>query len=100
MEPEELKDLIREAVSDSIANGDVLGREELRELMHDAVVEAMSTLGIDARNPMDVQRDMQFVRELRLMSESVKKKTLLTMVGLLVAALLGVAWLGVKSLLS
>ena len=67
--------------------------------MHDAVVEAMSTLGIDARNPMDVQKDMQFVRELRLMSERVKQKTYLTMVALVVGALAAAAWLGIKSML-
>ncbi len=96
MESEELKQLIREAVSEG---GEVLGREELRQMMHDAVVEGMSTLGIDARNPMDVQKDMQFVRELRLMSEKVKQKTYLTMVALVVAALAGAVWLGIKSLL-
>lgn len=96
MESEELKQLIREAVSEG---GEVLDREELRTLMHDAVVEGMSTLGIDARNPLDVQKDMQFVRELRLMSEKVKQKTYLTMAALVAAALVGAVWLGVKSVL-
>lgn len=99
MEPEQLKQLIREAVSDAAHQGEVLDREELRTLMHDAVVEGMSTLGIDARNPMDVQKDMQFVRELRLMSEKVKQKTYLTMVALVIGALAGAVWLGVKSML-
>lgn len=99
MESEELKQLIRDAVSEAAHQGEVLDREELRSLMHDAVVDAMSTLGIDARNPMDVQKDMQFVRELRLMSEKVKQKTYLTMVAMVVAALIGAIWLGVKSLL-
>ena len=99
MEPEELKQLIRDAVSDAARHGEVLDREELRSLMHDAVVEGMSSLGIDARHPMDVQKDMQFVRELRLMSEKVKQKTYLTMVAVVVAALAGATWLGIKSLI-
>jgi len=100
MEPEQLKQLIREAVIESVAQSDeVLSREELRQIMHDAVVEGMSSLGIDARHPMDVQKDMQFVRELRLMSEKVKQKTYLTMVALVVAALAGATWLGIKSVL-
>lgn len=99
MEPEELKQLVRDAVSEAAHQGEVLDREELRQMMHDAVVEGMSTLGIDARNPMDVQKDMQFVRELRLMSEKVKQKTYLTMVAMVMAALAGAAWLGIKSLL-
>ena len=100
MNPEELKALIQSAVSDSLSKGgDALDKEELRTLMHDAVVDAMSTLGIDARNPMDVQKDMQFVRELRLTSESVKKKALITLVGLLVIAGAGAVWIGIKSLI-
>lgn len=99
MEPEQLKQLIREAVSDAANQGEVLDREELRTMMHDAVVEGMSSLGIDARNPLEVQRDQMFVRELRLMKEKVAQKTYLTMVALLVGAIAGAAWLGIKSLL-
>ena len=100
MEPEELKRLISEALSESLMHGgDVLDRQELHDLMHDAVVEAMSTLGIDARNPLDVQKDMLFVRELRLTSENIKKRALFTLIGLLIAAGAGAMWLGFKSLL-
>lgn len=100
MEQQELRDLIKEAVRESLQrDGEVLSREQLRELMHDACVDAMSTLGIDARNPLDFQRDMQFVRELRLTSEKIRSKALLTVVGVLVAALLGALWLGIRSLL-
>lgn len=67
--------------------------------MHDACVDAMSTLGIDARNPMDFQRDMQFVRELRLTSEKIRSRALLTLVAVLVTALLSAVFLGIKSLL-
>ena len=101
MNPEEFKALIREAVSESVAqSGEVLDREELRLMMSDAVLEGMSSLGIDARNPMDVQKDQQFVRELRLMSDKVKQKTYLTMIGVLMAAMCGAVWLGIKSVLA
>ena len=98
MEPEQLKELIEAAVKSSIREGeDVMSKKDLHELMHDAVIEAMSTLGIDARNPMDVQRDMQFVRELRLMSEKVKQKTYLTIVALVVGSMIAALWMGIKS---
>jgi hypothetical protein len=96
---DQLRDLIKQAVSESLREGDVLCREELRDLMHDACVDAMSTLGIDARNPLDFQRDMQFIRELRLTSEKIRNKAVLTIVSILVAAVLGAMWLGIKSLL-
>ena len=101
MNPEEFKALVREAVTESVSqSGEVLDREELRRLMSDAVLEGMATLGIDARNPMDVQKDHQFIRELRLISEKVKQKTYLTMVALLVGAVFGAIWLGIKSMLA
>lgn len=96
---DQLRELIKSAVSESLKEGDVLCREELRDLMHDACVDAMSTLGIDARNPLDFQRDMQFVRELRLTSEKIRSKALLTLVAALVTALLSAVFLGVKALL-
>lgn len=97
MHPEELATLIRTTVQEALAQGDeVISKDDLRELMHDAVVEGMSTLGIDARNPLDVQKDMQFVRELRLMSEKVKQKTYLTIVALIIGALAATIWLGFK----
>lgn len=100
MNPDDLKQIIAESVRASLAdNDDVLSREELRELMHDAVVEAMSTLGIDARNPMDVQRDMQFLRELRETSERVKQRTIFVLVGILVTGIAAATWLGLKGLL-
>lgn len=99
MEPNELKQLIRDAVSEAAQQGEVLDREELRELMEAAVVEGMATLGIDARNPLEVQKDQMFVRELRLMSEKVKQKTYLTMVALVIGAVVGAAWLGFKSMI-
>ncbi len=99
MESEELSKLIRDAVKESLSHEDeVLGKEELRDLMHEAVVDAMSTLGIDARSPMDVQKDMQFMRELRLTSEKIRQKGILTLVGLLVVAGAGAIWVGIKHL--
>ena len=100
MDSQELKDIIQEAVRESIAQGDeVLSRNEMRDLMHDAVIEAMSTLGIDARNPMDVQLDMQYLRVLRLTSDKVKSKVIMTLVGVLIMATLAATWIGFKSFL-
>lgn len=97
---DQLRELIKEAVRESLhRDGEVLSREQLRELMHDACVDAMSTLGIDARNPLDFQRDMQFIRELRLASDRIKTRAIMTVVGMVVAALLAAVWLGIKALL-
>ncbi len=100
MDPEQLKDIIRQAVTDAVSKDQAaLSQDELREMMSNAVIEGMATLGIDARNPLDAQKDQMFIRELRLMSEKVKQKTYLTTVALLIGAVAGAIWLGIKSML-
>lgn len=101
MDPEELKTAIAEAVRASLAeSNDMLSKEELRELMKESVADALSHLGIDSMSPVEVQKDLQFLRELRLTSERVKNRTIVTLVGLLVAGLAAATWLGIKSLIA
>lgn len=83
------------------------------------VNELMVKLGIDVTNPLTVQRDMQalrlvsermsdtdfsqdmtYLRELRLTSESIKSKTLLAFVGVLVTGLLSAVAIGVKAMIT
>lgn len=94
MRDEELKELIQDAVSES------LRRDEIRGLVHDGVVEALKTMGVDAQNPIDVQKDMQFVRELRLTSEKVKHRTIFTLLGILLTGIAAATWIGLKDLIA
>lgn len=101
MDREQLSEIIRDAVHESVAHeGKILDRDELRDLMHEAVIDALSTIGIDANSPLEVQKDMQFMRELRLTSGRIKQKSILTVVGFLLAAGGGMIWLGFKQFMS
>ena len=75
-----------------------LSSEELEQAVEQGVVNALIRLGLDASKPMDLQRDFQFLRDLRKSTESVKGKAIVTIVGILVAGGVAVVWLGIKAM--
>lgn len=71
-------------------------REELTALMSATVKQTLTEIGMDTTQPIELQRDMSFVRDLRRARDSVKGKALLLSVGVIVTAALGALALGVK----
>lgn len=73
--------------------------EQLEALASNAAGKAVKTtliaLGIDADHPLEVQKDMQFSRNLRVLSEDAGRKTVITVIGV---AVLGVLALIAKSI--
>lgn len=76
-----------------------MDEKQMRAVVKEAVKETLISLGIDACNPMEMQQDFHFLRDVRQTAEKVKSKVPLAAVGVLVAALLGAVWLGLKELL-
>lgn len=69
-----------------------VAREAAREAVHELLIE----LGIDHKDPLEMQRDFQFLRDLRGGTEAVKRKSVLTLVGLLITALVAALVLGIR----
>lgn len=64
-----------------------------------AVKRTLLAVGIDANDPQSVidhQEDAHFVRRWRESTEEVKRKGLLTLVGLFVSGLVGYLWLAFR----
>lgn len=70
--------------------------EEIRKLVAQTVADTLLTLGIDARNPTELQADMLHLREWRQSVNTIKKQGLITAVGIIVAGLIGLVWIAVK----
>lgn len=91
-------------MSDGEDNGErrvaTLSHEEVEQAVEQGVVNALIRLGLDASKPIDLQRDFQFLRDLRKSTESVKGKALVTIVGILIAGGLAALWLGLKALIN
>ena len=63
-------------------------------------VRDLTKFGVDTEDPIEVQRDFQFVRDMRNTTESIKGKTVIAMTGTIVVGLLAVLWIGIKALLT
>lgn len=55
-----------------------------------AVEEMLMRLGIDVGDPISVQADMEFLRTVRGIGETVRRQTVKTTVGIVVTATLGI----------
>lgn len=70
-----------------------------REVIRATVKETLVSLGIDADNPIEVQRDLAYLREFRTNVTSMVRRALLAAIGGLVTGGLAVLWLGLRTIL-
>jgi len=74
-----------------------LSKDELKELMEEAVHDAFTKMGIDASDPLEMQRDFSHLREWRKSVDTVRSKSLLTVVGIFIAGAAAALWIGFKA---
>jgi hypothetical protein len=93
MERDEIKELVQEelAQSNSIS---------VQEAVKITVKEVFLTMGMDASDPLELQQDFHFIRELRENTESFKGKVMQVVVGMCVTALLLAVWYGIRAALN
>lgn len=70
--------------------------EIAKQAAKEAVKEVFLTLGIETDDALEVQKDMQHLREWRESIATVKRQSLITAIGILVAGALGLVWMAVK----
>jgi len=79
---------------------DKMSREELRDVIRatvkETVRETLSEIGMDSTHPLDLQRDMSFLRDLRVARDSVTVKAMLVGLGVIVTAALGAIAVGIR----
>lgn len=73
--------------------------DEARALIREAVRETFLMLGVKVDDPIEVQKDFQHLREWRSTTESVKAKSMLAIVGVVVSGLAAALWMGIRELL-
>ena len=69
---------------------------EIRRIVAETVDQTLTRLGVDTQDPLEFQKDMQHLRAWRESVATVKKQGLVTAVGIIVAGILGLMWLGLK----
>lgn len=69
---------------------------EIRKIVAETVAETLLKLGIDTADPIELQRDMQHLRQWRESIATVKRQGLITAVGIIIAGVLGLIWVSLK----
>lgn len=68
--------------------------EKLREVVRESMIEALKGLGVDTTNPLEVQKDLAYLRTMRTLTQKTGVKLLMTgvwfiTISAIVAVLLG-----------
>lgn len=74
-----------------------MSREELKEVVREAVHETLVTMGVDPKNPVEMQRDFQHLREWRQTTSTLKRHGLTTLIGIFLAGTIAAVWLGIQA---
>lgn len=65
-----------------------MSRDELREIIQSTVTDTLVKIGVDPANPIEMQRDFQHLREWRESTEAVKRKSILTVIGVIASGII------------
>ena len=87
----------------TVSNRMALDTDEIREIeriVAESVRQTLIQLGIAAADPIEMQRDMQHLREWRKSMESIKAKTWMTILTVFLSGLLAALWLGMKTIVN
>ena len=74
----------------------MMTESEMKRVVAEAVQETLVKMGVDIDDPIEMQKDMSFLREWRNSTAAVKRHGLITAIGVLVVAGLGLVWLAIR----
>lgn len=69
---------------------------EMKKIVAETVDETLMKLGINAKDPIEFQADMQHLRAWRQSVATVKRQSLTTAIGIISAGVLGLIWMAIK----
>ena len=93
---DELKGLIADSIKQYDSASPRLVREDIEVIIEDSVTEMMTRLGLDHEDPIGIQKDFARLREWRLASERLKTKSMMTIMGIVLAGGVAALWVGFK----
>ena len=76
-----------------------LEEQDIRRIVRDSVRETLVELGISHDDPIEMQKDFQHLREWRLATAMIRRKGLLTILGLAIAGMAAALWVGLKQMI-
>jgi hypothetical protein len=73
-----------------------LTEAQLREMITETVHATLTSIGIEAGDPITMQKDFAHLRSWRESTEEIRRKSVLALVTVAVTGLAGAVWLAVK----
>ena len=80
--------------------GRTMSRDELKDLIYDCVDAKLVDIGINPQEPLVWQRKFQYLSSLEVSANTIKRSSLLAIIGALFTASLGALWVGIKAALT
>jgi len=74
--------------------------QQIKKIVSDTVRETLIELGIAHDDPIEMQKDFQHLREWRLATATIRRKGILTILGILIAGAAAALWVGFKSMIN
>lgn len=74
----------------------MMTESEIKRIVSTAVEETLTRLGVEVDEPLEVQKDMSFLRDWRTSTAAVKRHSILVAIGTITLAILGLIWLAIK----
>lgn len=78
----------------------IMTEVQLKRLVAEGVDDALTRLGVDPANPIEMQKDFQHLRDWREATDSVRRKGMTALIGVLVAGGCAALWVGIKDLIT
>lgn len=66
---------------------------EIRRVVAETVEQTLVRMGVDHTQPLEFQQDLAYLRSWRKSSETVKRQSLLTAIGIMTTGFIGLIWM-------
>lgn len=73
-----------------------LTEAQLREMITETVHATLTSIGIEAGDPITMQKDFAHLRSWRESTEEIKRKSFIALVTIIVAGIAGAVWASLK----
>lgn len=77
-----------------------MGADDLKQIetaVQQGIANALLNMGLNTKDPLEMQKDLAFLRQQRQVSEKVSSIVRGTLITCAITGLLGVLWVGVKT---
>lgn len=85
-----------EAIAERAAQKAALDEAELQRLIAKTVEQTLTQLGVEHDDPLEMQRDFQYLREFRTTSATLKERGLLALIAIMLSGFVALLVMGVK----